>query len=163
MLELRPTCEHGNAALPSDSLEARICSCECTFCSACAETIFGNVCQNCGGGFVPRPIRPATNWKGDHFLGAYPAGTIVKHRPVDSHPHYSRRHLLQPRRRCSGGHARHSVGQQTVSSMSFSFAAVLARLRTRLRGFVTNPREYCGLKAYARFAERLNAVTPEKR
>ena len=33
MLELRPTCEHCNKALPPDSLEARICSYECTFCA----------------------------------------------------------------------------------------------------------------------------------
>jgi hypothetical protein len=35
MLELRPTCEHCNKALPPASLEARICSYECTFCAAC--------------------------------------------------------------------------------------------------------------------------------
>jgi hypothetical protein len=33
MLELRPTCEHCNKSLPPDSLEARICSYECTFCA----------------------------------------------------------------------------------------------------------------------------------
>jgi uncharacterized protein len=31
MLELRPTCEQCNKALPPASLEARICSYECTF------------------------------------------------------------------------------------------------------------------------------------
>src|SRR5262249_37619313 len=31
MLELRPTCENCNKALPPDSLEARICTYECTF------------------------------------------------------------------------------------------------------------------------------------
>jgi hypothetical protein len=46
------------------------------------------VCPNCGGGFVPRPIRPSTNWKGDNFLGKDPASTKVKHRPVD--PRYTR-------------------------------------------------------------------------
>jgi hypothetical protein len=60
MLELRPTCEHCNKALPPSSLEARICTYECTFCAACVESVLGNVCPNCGGGFVPRPIRPAT-------------------------------------------------------------------------------------------------------
>lgn len=64
MLELRPTCEHCNKALPPASLEARICSFECTFCAACVEGLLGNVCPNCGGGFVPRPVRPAANWKG---------------------------------------------------------------------------------------------------
>lgn len=51
MLELRPTCEHCNRALPPASLEARICSYECTFCAACVEGVLGNVCPNCGGGF----------------------------------------------------------------------------------------------------------------
>jgi hypothetical protein len=87
MLELRPTCEHCNTALPPHSLEARICSYECTFCATCVDTILGNVCPNCGGGFVPRPIRPAKNWKGDNFLGNDPASTTVKHRPVDVAAH----------------------------------------------------------------------------
>ena len=28
----------------------------------CAENILQNVCPNCGGGFAPRPISPATEW-----------------------------------------------------------------------------------------------------
>lgn len=87
MLELRPTCEHCNKALPPASLEARICSFECTFCVNCVDTVLGNVCPNCGGGFVPRPVRPATNWKGENHLGRYPASTTVKHRPVDAAAH----------------------------------------------------------------------------
>ena len=83
MLELRPTCEHCNKALPPDSLEARICSYECTFCVACVEHVLGNVCPNCGGGFVPRSIRPSTNWNEGNFLGKDPASTKVKHRLVD--------------------------------------------------------------------------------
>ena len=83
MLELRPTCEHCNKALPPDSLEARICSYECTFCAACVEAVLGNVCPNCGGGFTARPIRPARNWKGDNYLSKDPAATQVKHQPVD--------------------------------------------------------------------------------
>ena len=82
MLELRPTCENCNKALPPNSAEARICTYECTFCAACVEKL-ENVCPNCGGGFVPRPIRPATNWKGDNYLGKDPASTKIKHRPVD--------------------------------------------------------------------------------
>ncbi len=89
MLELRPTCENCNQALPPDSLEARICSFECTFCAACATSVLRNVCPNCGGGFAPRPIRPARNWKGDNYLGKYPAGTQVKHRPVDATAHHT--------------------------------------------------------------------------
>jgi hypothetical protein len=87
MLELRPTCENCNTALPPDSLEARICSFECTFCARCVEAVLGNVCPNCGGGFAPRPIRPAKNWKGENHLGKYPAGVKPKHRPVDSADH----------------------------------------------------------------------------
>jgi hypothetical protein len=59
MLELRATCENCNKALPADSIEARICSYECTFCATCVDSILENVCPNCGGGFVPRPIRPS--------------------------------------------------------------------------------------------------------
>jgi hypothetical protein len=87
MLELRPSCEHCAKALPPDSLEARICSYECTFCTACVDEVLGNVCPNCGGGFTPRPIRPARNWKGDNYLGKDPAGNRVKHRPVDLAEH----------------------------------------------------------------------------
>jgi uncharacterized protein len=87
MLELRPTCEHCNCALPPESLAARICSYECTFCAACVDDVLGNVCPNCGGGFVSRPVRPARNWKGDNFLGKDPAGTQIKCRPVDPAAH----------------------------------------------------------------------------
>ncbi len=87
MLELRPTCENCNTPLPPESLEARICSYECTFCATCVDTVLSNVCPNCGGGFVSRPIRPARNWKGNNYLGADPASTTVKHRPVDAAAH----------------------------------------------------------------------------
>ena len=87
MLELRPTCEHCNRALPPQSTEARICSYECTFCASCVDTVLGNVCPNCGGGFAPRPIRPATNWRRDNYLGKDPASTRVRHRPVDAATH----------------------------------------------------------------------------
>ena len=87
MLELRPTCEHCNKPLGPASIEARICSFECTFCEACVIHVLGNICPNCGGGFVPRPIRPSRNWKGDNFLGKYPGSFTVKHRPVDAAAH----------------------------------------------------------------------------
>ena len=83
MLELRPTCEHCNRALPPDSLDARICSYECTFCAACVADVLHDVCPNCGGGFMPRPIRPAADRQGGNFLGKDPASTKIKHRPVD--------------------------------------------------------------------------------
>jgi len=87
MLELRPTCEQCNTALPPDSVKARICSYECTFCASCVETILFNVCPNCGGGFVPRPVRPTTNWKGDNCLRKDPASIRVRYRPVESAAH----------------------------------------------------------------------------
>jgi hypothetical protein len=87
MLELRPTCENCNKALPPDSTEARICSFECTFCAACVNSVLGNVCPNCGGGFEQRPVRPSRNWKDDNYLGRYPAGTRIRHRPVDIEAH----------------------------------------------------------------------------
>ena len=83
MLELRPICEHSNKALPPTSLEVRICSYVYTFCMACEESVQGNVCPNCGGGFVLRPIRPSINWYGDNVPGKDQAGTKVKHRLVD--------------------------------------------------------------------------------
>lgn len=83
MLALRPTCEHCNKALPPNSLNARICSYECTFCADCVDQLLANVCPNCGGGFVQRPIRPSVNWRNHNFLGNDPASTTVKYKPVD--------------------------------------------------------------------------------
>ena len=62
-LELRPNCEYCDKDLPPASTEARICTYECTFCADCVEHALHDVCPNCGGGFEPRPIRPATEWR----------------------------------------------------------------------------------------------------
>ena len=59
MLELRPNCERCDRNLPNDSLDARSCSFECTFCSTCAEQALGGICPNCGGELLRRPQRPA--------------------------------------------------------------------------------------------------------
>jgi hypothetical protein len=59
MLQLRPNCEWCDKDLPPDAADARICSYECTFCADCVATHLHDVCPNCGGGFQPRPIRPA--------------------------------------------------------------------------------------------------------
>jgi hypothetical protein len=83
VLELRPTCENCNKRLPPDAGDARICSFECTFCTDCVDNVLSNVCPNCGGGFVPRPVRPSTNWRGDNCLAQHPASTAVRFRPVD--------------------------------------------------------------------------------
>jgi uncharacterized protein len=86
-LELRPTCEHCNAALPPDSTEARICSFECTFCATCVADVLLDVCPNCGGGFERRPVRPRQNLRGDNDVGHHPASRTVRHRPVDVAAH----------------------------------------------------------------------------
>jgi len=56
--ELRPNCECCDRDLSPDSLDARICSYECTFCRDCAEGVLGGCCPNCGGELVRRPVRP---------------------------------------------------------------------------------------------------------
>ncbi len=58
MLTLLPNCECCDRDLPPESEEARICTYECTFCAECAEQRFANICPNCGGDLVRRPIRP---------------------------------------------------------------------------------------------------------
>jgi uncharacterized protein len=82
MLELRPTCEHCNRALPPESTDAMICSFECTFCRDCVQ-LLEDVCPNCGGGFAPRPVRPAHDWKGDHTVARFPPSSHVVYKPVD--------------------------------------------------------------------------------
>jgi hypothetical protein len=59
VLELRPNCECCDVDLPPDSPDARICTFECTFCARCVTDVLHGVCPNCGGGFTPRPVRPA--------------------------------------------------------------------------------------------------------
>jgi uncharacterized protein len=74
-LELRPNCECCDRDLPPSSTLARICSFECTFCAACVENILHNVCPNCGGGFVPRPVRPVNEWRPGVSLAKRPSST----------------------------------------------------------------------------------------
>ena len=69
MLQLRPNCECCNKDLPPETVDARICSFECTFCVSCAETILRGRCPNCGGELLARPRRPADK------LVKYPAST----------------------------------------------------------------------------------------
>jgi hypothetical protein len=79
MLQLRPNCEWCDKDLPPAAPDARICSYECTFCADCVETFLQNVCPNCGGGFTPRPIRPATEWRPGVCLGKQPASAERVH------------------------------------------------------------------------------------
>ncbi len=69
MLEIRPNCECCDRDLPNGDPDARICTFECTFCAACADTIFHGACPNCGGDLVKRPTRPAA------MLATAPAST----------------------------------------------------------------------------------------
>ena len=73
MLQLRPNCELCDRDLPPEAAEARICTYECTFCADCVEARLSNVCPNCGGGFVPRPIRPRNEWR--------PGASVLKQPP----------------------------------------------------------------------------------
>jgi hypothetical protein len=75
MLKLKPNCECCNRDLPPDAHEAMMCSFECTFCAACAETVLRGICPNCGGELVRRPIRPAAK------LAKYPASTERVYKP----------------------------------------------------------------------------------
>jgi uncharacterized protein len=74
-LELRPNCEYCDKDLPANAAGARICSYECTFCADCVNGPLENVCPNCGGGFAPRPIRPAREWRPGVSLARQPAST----------------------------------------------------------------------------------------
>ncbi len=69
MLKLKPNCECCDRDLPPESLEARVCTFECTFCATCADQVLKGVCPNCSGELVRRPVRPAA------MLRKYPAST----------------------------------------------------------------------------------------
>jgi hypothetical protein len=81
MLELRPNCELCDRDLAPDSEDARICSYECTFCADCVDGPLANVCPNCGGGFVPRPIRPTVERRDGVGLAHHHASTKRVHTP----------------------------------------------------------------------------------
>ncbi|NEQ25195.1 MAG: DUF1272 domain-containing protein [Microcoleus sp. SIO2G3] len=78
MLELRPNCECCDRDLPPNSLEAMICSFECTFCRNCVEQKLNHTCPNCGGEFLRRPVRPVT---GTYSLATFPASTKRVYKP----------------------------------------------------------------------------------
>ena len=79
MLDLRPNCECCDKDLPNGAPDALICTFECTFCADCVAGVLGGVCPNCGGDFVPRPIRPAA------LLAKYPASTERVVKPQGCH------------------------------------------------------------------------------
>lgn len=75
MLILKPNCECCDKDLAVTAQDAMICSYECTFCKDCVENVLSNVCPNCGGGFMPRPVRPSTAYRPNADLAANPAST----------------------------------------------------------------------------------------
>jgi hypothetical protein len=87
VLELRPTCENCDRPLAPNATEAMICSYECTFCRDCVDAVLSNVCPNCGGGFEPRPVRPAHAWVQGAPREPFPPSTNVVHKPVDPTAH----------------------------------------------------------------------------
>ena len=101
-LELRPNCEGCDKDLPPDSVDARICTYECTFCVDCVENRLNNVCPNCGGGFERRPIRPKTEWRDGVCLDKQPPSS--KRRAMaftfeDLKDHITRIENIPPERR----------------------------------------------------------------
>ena len=93
MLELRPSCENCDKALPNDCDDAMICTYECTFCKDCVESILKNVCPNCGGGFEKRPTRPKAQ------LGKNPPRKEKVLKPVKDNPFLSKNIDIHPRER----------------------------------------------------------------
>lgn len=96
MLEIRPICENCGRPLPNNSLDAMICTFECTFCRECVEQTLFNVCPNCGGGFERRPTRPKA------LVEKYPPTTDRLHRPINSAKFATTLELfkdIEPRRR----------------------------------------------------------------
>ena len=75
MLEMRPSCECCDRDLPANEAGAMICSFECTFCEACAETRFQGICPNCKGQLLARPTRTGA------ALEKHPASTNRATRP----------------------------------------------------------------------------------
>jgi hypothetical protein len=102
MLEVRPNCEACDKDLTPDAADARICSYECTFCADCVERFLNNVCPNCGGGFVPRPIRPATEYRAGVSRSKQPPSTRrfhLKHPPDDIAAFVARVKDVEPAKR----------------------------------------------------------------
>jgi hypothetical protein len=99
MLALRPNCECCDRDLPPESTAAMICTFECTFCADCAQGVLQNVCPNCGGELVRRPVRPAEK------RGSYPASVDRVYKPLtgvrlDKHAAYVKKYAgVEPVRR----------------------------------------------------------------
>jgi len=71
MLDMRPDCERCGTDTPADSPGAFICSFECTYCAQCSEAM-DDICPNCGGELVDRPVRASK------LLAKFPGSTARK-------------------------------------------------------------------------------------
>lgn len=80
MMQLRPGCECCDIDLPPASADARICTYECTYCAKCAGEM-NEICKNCGGNVVERPIRPADR------LEKHPPSTVRVFNPANCPVH----------------------------------------------------------------------------
>lgn len=93
MLEIRPNCENCGKLLPNESIEAMICTFECTFCKECVGKVLESVCPNCGGGFEERPTRPKS------LLEKYPVSTKLVLKPVLENIYLEKNRNIKPRER----------------------------------------------------------------
>ncbi|MGO7924882.1 DUF1272 domain-containing protein, partial [Rhizobium ruizarguesonis] len=71
MLELRPNFECCDKDLPPDSIEARICTYEFTFCADCVDGVLKGVCPNCRATIDAMEINSLSFSLGVRFI-AYP-------------------------------------------------------------------------------------------
>ena len=134
MLELRPNCERCDRDLPPDA-DARICSYECTFCAECAERVLENVCPNCGGGFVSRPIRPRA--PGGPAPASETTRRAQRRRELKVHRGPGRRAGAEaPRRRAArplGLLPRRRPALRIASTLASTSASVVDQLDTEIR------------------------------
>ena len=74
MLIVKPNCECCDVDLKPDSLDARTCTFECTFCDDCTKGPLAGTCPNCSGELKQRPIRATA------LLKRFPASTERKYK-----------------------------------------------------------------------------------
>jgi len=136
-LELRPNCEYCDRDLPPESVLARICSYECTFCTDCVDHKLSNVCPNCGGGFAARPIRPAREWRPGLSLATRPASAsrvYLSYSEADIAAHSERIRDIEPKvdnRLLKGSRERRQSGRKRPRRRD---AAVSCKRNRRFRG-----------------------------
>ena len=133
MLQLRPVCEHCAKPLPPASLEARICSYECTFCAGCVERGAGQHLPE-----LRRRLRAPPGAAGARLEGRQlPRAPIrrrhqVRHRPVDAavHQHAAHRYR-QPATRASVRGGAEAIDTRVTLAPSASAATMRRKERPR--------------------------------